>query len=129
MTTVRPRPCPTCPYRKDVPSGIWDATEYNKLPLYDGETWEQPLGAFHCHSTPEQLCAGWVGCHDMDNALSVRLIRDLDPAVYEYKSPVPLFSSGEEAAEHGLRDLENPSPEAEAVVDKLEKIIARRKHG
>jgi hypothetical protein len=132
MTTVRPRPCPSCPYRKDVPSGIWAASEYDKLPQYDGETGEQAtVGAFslfHCHSTPDLLCAGWVGTHDMDNNLAMRLHgRDIDPAVFDYQSPVPLFASGAEAAEHGRRDLGDPGPDARARARYLMKIIARRR--
>lgn len=117
LTTVRPRPCPSCPYRRDVPSGIWDASEYDKLPMFDGSTEDQlnagAFALFHCHSTPAKLCAGWVGCHDMDENLAVRMnARNLDPAVYEYSSPVPLFDSGAEAAAHGMRDLATPGPEA-----------------
>lgn len=26
-----PRLCESCPYRRDVPSGIWDRSEYAKL--------------------------------------------------------------------------------------------------
>lgn len=33
MTKLTPRktPCASCPYRKDVPSGVWEASEYEKL--------------------------------------------------------------------------------------------------
>ena len=117
MTTARQRPCPSCPYRRDVPSGIWAAEEYDKLPGYDGDVPDQMMaratGLFLCHSQPANLCAGWVGCHDMQNNLAIRLnTRDIDPAVYEYVSPIPLFASGAEAAEHGKRDLPAPGPEA-----------------
>jgi hypothetical protein len=30
-----PKPCESCPYRKDVPSGVWSEGEYRKLPQYD----------------------------------------------------------------------------------------------
>jgi hypothetical protein len=124
MITVRPRPCPSCPYRRDVPSGIWHASEYDKLPLYDLGTGEQVLARatalFHCHSQPASLCAGWVGCHDMDSNLAMRMnVRDVDPAVFEYSSPVPLFASGAEAAEHGKRDLPQPGPAARRKVQQL----------
>ncbi|WP_425434388.1 DUF6283 family protein [Nonomuraea wenchangensis] len=33
-------------------------------------------------------------------------------AVETYTSPVPLFASGTQAAEHGLADLDTPSPQA-----------------
>ena len=130
-TTVRPRPCPTCPYRRDVPSGIWAPEEYAKLPLYDLTTGEQAeagaVAPFHCHSTPDKLCAGWVGCHDMEENLALRIHHSsIDPAVYDYQCPVPLFDSGADAAEHGMRDLENPGPEAKAKAEKLTKLIEKR---
>jgi hypothetical protein len=134
LITVRPRPCPTCPYRRDVPSGVWAAIEYEKLPLYDGDTGEQAeamaFSLFHCHSSPRRLCAGWVGCHDMDENLAMRLHhRTVDPAVYDYQCPVPLFGSGAEAAAHGMRDLEDPSPEAQAAAKKLTWVVVGRTDG
>jgi len=124
MITVRKRPCSSCPYRRDVPSGIWQASEYDKLPAYDGDTADQVLaratGLFHCHSQPANLCAGWVGCHDMTQSFAVRFnSRDVDPAVYDYVSPVPLFASGAEAAEHGKRDLPRPGPRAQRKIGQL----------
>lgn len=58
-----PRPCDSDPYRKDVPSGIWDASEYAKLARYDGPTANQPAGLFLCHlidkkSARARICAG-----------------------------------------------------------------------
>ena len=131
MIAVRKTPCPSCPYRRDVPSGIWDASEYDKLPGYDGDVPDQltagAFGLFHCHSQQENLCAGWVGCHDMARTLAGRLHWDkLDPAVAEYVSPVPLFASGAEAAEHGKRDLDAPSPAAERKMSQLRQMKARR---
>lgn len=118
------RPCGTCPYRKDVPSGIWSQEEYDKLPLYDGETHEQPMAAFGCHQQDGHLCAGWVGCHDMTQNLSIRLeARFLGDEEYDrildYESPVPLHASGAEAREHGMRELHNPSPKAKTMVKRL----------
>lgn len=131
MITVRKRPCPSCPYRRDVPSGIWSAEEYDKLPAYDGDVPEQVMaratGLFHCHSQPGNLCAGWAGCHDMDNNLAIRFnIRDVDPAVFDYITPVPLFASGAEAAEHGKRDLPKPGNEARRKIGQLLRVQAAR---
>ena len=131
MLTVRRRPCPSCPYRRDIPSGIWAAEEYDKLPQYDGDVPDQlaaeALGLFHCHQRTGELCAGWVGCHDMDNNLAVRISReDIDPAVFGYVSPVPLFASGAEAAEHGKRDLEAPGAAARRKASQLASLQARR---
>jgi hypothetical protein len=123
---VRPRknPCPTCPYRKDSPSGLWAAEEYDKLPDYDGPTWSQPPGIFMCHSSPgREACAGWVACHDMSQSLGLRLevykgTADED-AFLDYTTSVPVFGSGAEAAAHGKREIENPTPEAKAAIAKI----------
>lgn len=133
MITVRQSPCPSCPYRRDVPSGIWAAGEYEKLPGYDGETWEQAeagaTGLFSCHRTPDFLCAGWAGCHDMAGNLAMRLHarrQDVDPEVYDYVSPVPLFSSGAEAAAHGLQDISEPGDAAQVKARQLLRVVAQR---
>lgn len=115
-------PCGTCPYRRDVPSGIWAATEYAKLPIYDGDTTAQlnanAFALFYCHQNDGHLCAGWVGCHDTDNLLALRFNR-ADRATFDYQSPVPLFASGAEAARHGMRDIDAPGPAAQTAMAKL----------
>lgn len=124
-------PCGTCPYRTDVPSGVWDPTEYAKLPAYDEPTLQQPTGLFLCHQVDGRICAGWAGCHDMTQSLGVRLAAihgkistDDVRALYDYTSPVPLFTSGQEAADHGLADVEHPSPFALRASNK---ILGRRR--
>lgn len=65
MSKIRgpaPSPCSSCPYRRDVPSGLWGANEYAKLRDYDNPTWAQPPGIFQCHQTgadddKARLCA------------------------------------------------------------------------
>jgi Family of unknown function (DUF6283) len=130
-TTVRPTPCKYCPYRCDVPSGMWAAEEYEKLTRYDGEIIDQALAGatklFRCHLWDEQLCAGWVGCHDMRHLLAARLHTSrLDPSVFNYASPVPVFASGAAAAEHGLRDIETPSAEALEAMERISRIRLTR---
>lgn len=134
MTEILPpaaAPCGSCPYRTDVPSGVWERVEYEKLPAYDEDTALQPLGVFMCHQVDGRMCAGWVGCHDMTQSLGVRLAEStgrLTPeqvdALHEYTTPVPLFESGRAAAEHGLADVEAPS---QFAVRASEKILARRR--
>ncbi len=118
-----PRPCGSCPYRRDVPSGLWDAVEYDKLPAYDRPTMEQPPQAFYCHQQDGRLCAGWVGCHDMGHNLAMRFGRGLSLAehvdVMVYTTDVPLFASGAEAAEHGKRDVAAPGERALRIIGKL----------
>lgn len=128
----RNRPCPSCPYRRDVPSGIWDEAEYAKLPGYDGDIPAQAaagaFGVFLCHQKDGHLCAGWAACHDMGNSLAVRMNAgdiDLD-AVLGYVSPVPLFDSGAEAAEHGTRDLPSPGDAARQKISTLLRLRERR---
>lgn len=122
-------PCGSCPYRRDVPAGVWSADEYMKLPAYDGDTGEQIMkgatGVFLCHQQPGRLCAGWVGCHDMRHNASVRFER-VDDSVFDYESPVPLFSSGAEAAAHGLSGIKAPTEAARKMIDKLILKLARR---
>jgi hypothetical protein len=127
MSAPKPalRPCGTCPYRKDVPAGIWDAGEYAKLPRYDGETFEQTATSlFHCHKDDGMLCAGWVACHDMDHLLAVRLHR-VDPSVYTYTSPIPVFASGAEACAHGLSGITTPDTKARRAIRGLVQKRAR----
>jgi hypothetical protein len=121
VTDIRKESCTACPYRRDVPSGVWAAQEYDKLAQYDAETGEQPPGAFMCHATPDVHCHGWAVVHGrQDHAHEPLAFRfaginpdDIPP------EGVPLFSSGTEACEHGKRDIKNPSEEAKAVVERL----------
>ena len=121
-------PCGSCPYRRDVPAGIWDASEYEKLRRYDGGTLDQLMqggtGMFFCHQNDGHLCAGWVGCHDLDHLLAVRM-NPVAPETFDYVSPVPLFASGNEAAEHGLGGVDDPGPDALAAIAKLERRRGR----
>lgn len=116
-------PCGSCPYRRDVPSGVWAAEEYEKLPPYDRETGEQPPAVFHCHRQDGRVCAGWAGCHDMEESLGARLAASMGwiegDALLGYETSTPLWDSGAEAAEHGLREIGSPSPEAQRVIGKL----------
>lgn len=106
-----PRPCESCPYRRDVPSGVWAGSEYEKLVQYDAETPAQPPRMFQCHQSDAsgedaRVCAGWAGCHGKELlAPRLELMRgkiDLAgyQAIVEYESPVPLFDSGADAAAH-----------------------------
>lgn len=125
-----PRPCGSCPYRRDVPSGVWAEEEYRKLPAYDEDTAWQPATAFFCHQQDGRLCAGWVAVHDMDDSLGLRLVARLFDisdedylAILEYTTDVPLFGSGAEAAAHGLNDLRHPGAKARRVIGRLERRV------
>ena len=128
-------PCKSCPYRTDVPSGVWAQNEYEKLPAYDGLLVDQVLkgavGMFYCHQQDGKLCAGWVATHGAQNLLAMRLGSllenvQIDPEIWDYKSPVPVFKSGAEAAEHGSRDIMEPGDDAKRVVGQLVRKRERR---
>lgn len=121
-------PCGSCPYRRDVPSGVWDEEEYAKLPRYDQATYAQPSGAFMCHQQDASLCTGWVGCHDMNESMGLRMLvitgrmEGTDAAtVLDFTTSVPLFSTGAEAAAHGRAELYTPDDKARRVIAKLRK--------
>lgn len=119
-STPAAAPCKSCPYRKDVPSGVWAAHEYQKLPLYDGETWEQSPALFFCHQQDGHLCAGWLGCHDQQHLLALRLHEAaVSQLAWEYHSPVELFASGAEAAAHGMKDIASPGQRASEMISRL----------
>jgi hypothetical protein len=72
------------------------------------------------------MCAGWVGCHDMDENLAIRIAASMGDltvegynAVLDYVSPVPLWSSGTEAAKHGVASIETPDEKAQKIIDRL----------
>lgn len=127
-------PCPSCPYRRDVPSGVWTDAEYDKLPGYDESTPFQPVRVFMCHQQNGRLCAGWVGCHDVDHLLSLRIavadgsltVDDMQ-ATADYVCPVELWGSGAEAAEHGKADVGWPDREAREVIAKVTRRQAKTK--
>lgn len=117
-------PCKSCPYRRDVPSGVWSAEEYAKLPGYDGEIIGQLLagagGLFLCHQRDGNLCAGWLATHGAENLLALRMNGNrVNPQVWEYKTRVPVFSSGAEATAHGLADIAKPGVLAGRTIERL----------
>lgn len=127
---ARPRktPCASCPYRQRAPSGVWHDEEYAKLPRYDGEIIDQmAAGAtriFTCHQGDGDVCAGWLGHRDPLDLLAVRLglsDRRIASECADYTTDTPLFSSGEEAQSHGIRDIHQPSEEAQSAITKITK--------
>jgi hypothetical protein len=115
-------PCGSCPYRRDVPSGIWAPHEYDKLLQYDGETWEQSPAVFLCHQRNGRICAGWLACHDPQELLALRMDPDIDPSAFAYKTKVPVFSSGAQARAHGLREYKRPGARASKMMGGLLKL-------
>jgi hypothetical protein len=127
---VAPNPCASCPYRRDVPSGLWDPAEYAKLPAYDAATGDQPWYAFGCHRDDGRVCAGWLGHRRPQDLLAVRIgvISNVYPAtIMNYRTDVPLFGTGAEACAHGVAKVDAPDPDAVAAAVKI--IAARRARG
>lgn len=117
MNEIRKEPCSSCPYRCDVPSGVWAENEYEKLRRYDEPTYAQPREAFACHATPEHLCHGWAVVHGWE-LLALRLLGTRGPV--ELPEPfVALFRSGNEAADHGMADIEAPAEDAVVLQERL----------
>ncbi len=112
---------------------MWSEEEYNTLRGYDRPTFAQPVTLWLCHhhdrnSPRRQVCAGWAGCHDGATLLAVRVALATGllsvanaRAVETYTSPVPLFASGAQAAEHGLADLDTPSLDAVQAIAKFDR--------
>lgn len=127
---VAPNPCASCPYRRDVPSGIWDPSEYAKLSAYDADTGDQPWQAFGCHRDDGRLCAGWLGHRRPQDLLAVRIgvtSNSYPATIMRYRTDVPLFGTGAEAAEHGLSAVSAPDPDAVQAAAKI--VRARRARG
>lgn len=125
-----PRPCASCPYRRDVPSGLWDESEYAKLPRYDAETGHQPTGLFLCHQRDRRMCAGHVATHDMAESMALRIhmlterpSEEFLDAVLDYTTEVPCFESGAAAAAHGRAEIASPGPEAQRLMGGLRKKV------
>lgn len=117
--TIRSQPCSACPYRLDVPSGVWDASEYDKLRPYDRPTGDQPWAGFACHATPEHFCHGWAVVHMRRGRRYELLALRLLPEMEIPDAGVPLFDSGTDAADWGQQDHDNPSTEAIEVINRL----------
>lgn len=118
-----PTPCNTCPYRRDTPPGIWDASEYRKLPEYDAG--RMALSTFHCHQEHATgmptVCRGWLAVHRFDSiAVRLAVARGLvEPEQVEAPCPVPLYGSGAEACAAGLGAVRRPGRRARRAIAKL----------
>jgi Family of unknown function (DUF6283) len=119
MSKIRPTPCEACPYRCDVPSGLWAAHEYEKLREYDAPTAQQPFAAFHCHASPEVICSGWAQVHQNRGHENELLALRIHPSGPLPPRVVELFESGNAAADHGMAEIHDPSPESLAMIARL----------
>jgi hypothetical protein len=136
FTRPAPSPCTSCPYRRDTPAGIWSSEEYDKLRVYDEpDDPYNPPGVFACHYNDPgdqrlRVCSGWAHVHGPGSPLGLRYsvvsgqISQADAsAVIGYVSPVAMFGSGAEAADHGQSRIDNPDTAARTMIAR---IVARR---
>ena len=119
MSEIRSNPCSACPYRCDVPSGVWAHSEYEKLRDYDKPTGEQPFAVFACHATPEHLCNGWAVVHSGRGSEFDLLALRMEGCPPIPEPTIAMWASGNAAADHGQADIETPSDEAMATVARL----------
>jgi len=124
------RPCSTCPYRRDTAPGIWDASEYERLPDWDEGSTTIQVGLFLCHNSafkePDVLCRGWLSV--ASESIAVRLAMadgKIDPDEVYAEVDVPLYDSGQEACDAGLAGVEDPDISARKAIDRLTKKRAK----
>jgi hypothetical protein len=121
-----PHPCSTCPYRTDTPAGIWDRSEYAKLPDYDGVP--GALATFHCHqehaTSVPTVCRGWLTVHADGIAVRLAIARgEVTPAQRDAPVNVELYPSGVAAARAGLAGVDDPSSEAVSAMRRLSRRL------
>lgn len=130
---VPAEPCASCPYRKDVPHGIWHPTEYAKLRTYDDGFQEIPaLGVFLCHASNfkdrDSVCRGWLSVHCDSVAVRLGVITgQIPPEAPFAKVKAKLFKTGKAAADAGMRAINRPGKAARKMIDKLGSAIERGK--
>jgi hypothetical protein len=134
MSAARREPCSACPYRVDVPAGVWASEEYDKLDPYDLPTPAQPPGVFACHATPEWLCHGWVAVSvrrgEVDHAYESLALRIAAapfgrPIEAPSDSGVELFASHTDAADWGRAGVTDPDLVARLTIDRLARKYPR----
>lgn len=126
---IRSQPCSACPYRQDVASGVWAHQEYEKLRDYDASTGEQPFAPFACHATPEHYCHGWAVVHTSRGHEFDLLALRLHGCPEIPEAGVPLFASGNEAADHGQAEVATPGSAAVETIERLTRKYTRLRGG
>lgn len=120
---VNANPCPSCPYRRDCPSGVWAHEEYEKLRAYDDRD-AMFLPVFLCHHSnagPKTVCKGWLTVHAEDSK-TIRLMYYTGQVTAEQvmqKPTVPLFATGKAAADAGQKKIRQPGKRARRIATSL----------
>lgn len=122
---IPPRPCTSCPYRRDTPAGVWAAEEYEKLLSYADPN-NPTLGVFLCHHSDlnqpgrQAVCRGWLAVEPDCIAVRLAVVRGQIPPDAPWEPvDVPLYESGAEAAAAGMAGVSNPSEAARNVTRRL----------
>jgi uncharacterized protein DUF6283 len=134
---VAKNPCSTCPYRKDTPSGVWLADEYEKLRAYDEPEFDPAhpeaqrlpeMAAFLCHHSltrpGDTLCRGWLSVHA--DSVAVRLTVATGKVTWEQVDApveVELYATGNEAADAGEVEIDRPGL---AAMHAARRLMAQR---
>jgi len=123
-----PRPCNTCPYRRDTPPGVWHPDEYAKLATFDDQhDGSLPnLAVFRCHqqtaTNVPTVCRGWLSVHAHTPAIRMAVITGqvtVDQVFAEVD--VELYETGAEACAAGMAGVERVSSQASRAIDKLQR--------
>jgi len=94
-------PCKTCPYRKDVPRGIWTKDEYRNLLAQDRNEFRG--ATFLCHqgrklpAEEQGFCVGWLLDQRTRGISSIQLRIHL------------MMNKDRDAANRQLKDIRPPS--------------------
>ena len=130
---VADNPCPTCPYRKDTPPGVWHESEYKKLPAYDTN---EAFETFLCHYSPtidrNAVCRGWLSVHRESVAARLACINgSITPDQLYAEVSAELYPDGATACAAGLKGVNKPSRAARRKIESISKQrrAARRKRG
>lgn len=126
-----PRPCNTCPYRRDTPPGIWAPEEYEKLARFDFDPWAAAapeLAVFRCHQQTATgvptVCRGWLTVHAETPAVRLAVAGGQVTVDQVYAAvDDELYETGAEARDAGMAGVLEPGADAEAAIGKL---VARR---
>lgn len=128
-------PCASCPYRTDVPSGVWHYDEYEKLRAYDEDPNDPDKAiaaigqVFLCHQPIEDaqaVCRGWAEVHyDTPAVRMTMLTGTIDPETLREPPPgIEFFPSGAAAADHGQAEIDAPGVKAHDAITKVEALRA-----
>lgn len=102
------RPCAQCPWRTDVPTGVFPAEAF-RISANTAE--DMSVHTFGCHMTTtdrSSTCAGFL-ISGADHNLAVRMGRATGTIPLDVESPFPLYANYREMAEANGVDHDDPA--------------------